>query len=85
MLNWMLWNNNGFNTTETFKAKITFEREAQSQVVVIKGYHTDNEIFDASYFMEELFNKQQQIKFIGSGASHQNGAAECSINTVVTM
>ena len=29
--------------------------------------------------------KQQKIRFIGAGASHQNGAAERSIKTVVTM
>ena len=40
------------NGTETFNAKPTFEREAQSQGVVIKGYHTDNGIFNASEFME---------------------------------
>ena len=39
------------NATETVKAKLTFEREAQSQVVVIKGYHTDNGIFNSSEFM----------------------------------
>ena len=33
--------------SETVKAKLTFEREDQSQVVVIKGYHTDNWIFNA--------------------------------------
>ena len=40
------------NATETVKAKLTFEREAQSQGVAIKVYHTDNEIFNASYFIE---------------------------------
>ena len=42
------------NSTETVKAKLTFEREAQSQGVVIKGYHTYNGICNASEFMEEL-------------------------------
>ena len=40
------------NTTKTVKVKLTFDREAQSQVVVIKGYHTDNGIFNESEFME---------------------------------
>ena len=62
------------NTTETIKAKITFEMEAQSQGVVIKGYHTDNGIFNASEFMEEILKKQQNIRFSRAGASHQNGA-----------
>ena len=36
------------NSTETAKSKLTFEREAQSQGVVIKGNHTDNGISNAS-------------------------------------
>ena len=35
--------------------------------------------------MEELLKKQQKIRFSGAGASHQNGAAERAIKTVVTM
>ena len=73
------------NATETVKEKLTFEKEAQSQGVVIKGYYTDNGIFNSSEFMEELLKKQQKIRFSGAGASHQNGAAERAIKTVVTM
>ena len=36
------------NATETVNSKQTFEREAQSQGVVIKGYHTDNGILNSS-------------------------------------
>ena len=49
--------------TETLKAKLILEREAQIQGLV--GYHTDNGIFNASYFMEELWKKQQNIRFSG--------------------
>ena len=63
------------NDTETFKAKLTFDREDQIQGVVIKGYHTDNGIFNASEFTDDLLKKQQKIKFSGSGASHKNGEA----------
>ena len=73
------------NATGTVKAKLTFERGAQSQVVVINGYHTDNGIFNSSEFMEELLKKQKNIRFSEAGASHQNGAAERTIKTVVTM
>ena len=38
--------------TETVKSKLTFESEVQSQLVVIKGYHTDNAIFNSSDFMK---------------------------------
>ena len=52
---------------------------------MIKGYYTDNGIFNSSEFMEELLKNQQKIRFFGAGASHQNGAAERAIKTVVTM
>ena len=35
--------------------------------------------------MEELLKKHQKIGFSGDGASHQNGAAERAIKTVLTM
>ena len=73
------------NSTETAKAKLTFEREAQIQGVVIKGYHTDNVIFNASDFMEELLKKQQKIRFSGVSASHQNRSAERAIKKVFNM
>ena len=52
---------------------------------MIKGYRTDNGIFNVSYFMEELLKNQQNIRFSGAGASHQNGAVEHFIKTIVTM
>ena len=72
-------------STETVKAKITLDREAHSQGVVIKGCHTDNGISNASKFMEDLLKKQQKIRFSGSGPSHQNESAERAIQAVVTM
>ena len=62
------------NTTETIKAKLTFEREYKSQWVMINVYHTDNGIFNTSKIMEEMLKKQQKLRFSGAGASHQNGA-----------
>ena len=73
------------NATENFKEKLTFDREDQSQGVVIKGYHTDNEIFNSSEIMRKRLKNQQNIRFSGDGASHQNGSSECAIKTVVTM
>ena len=58
------------NATETVKETLTFDREDQSQGVVIKGYHTDNGIVNASEFMEELLKNQQKIRFSGAGISH---------------
>ena len=73
------------NATETFESKLTFDRQYQSQVVVIKGYHTYNGIFNTSEFMQELLNNQKKITFSGTGASHQNGASERAIKTLVTI
>ena len=53
--------------------------------MIINVYHTENGIFNTSKFMEDVLKKQQKIRFSGSGASHQNGAAERTINMVVTM
>ena len=58
------------NSTETVKAKLTFDREDKNQGVMINIYHTDNEIFNTSKFMEELLKKQQKLRFSGAGASH---------------
>ena len=52
---------------------------------MIKGYQNEYGIFNASYFMEELLKNQLKKIFSGAGASHQNGAAERVIKTVVTM
>ena len=52
---------------------------------MINVYHTDNGIFNTSNFMEDLFKKQQKIRFSGASASHQNGASERAIKTVVNM
>ena len=71
------------NATETIKSKLTFEREAQIQGVVIKGKHTNNGILDNPDFMGNILKKQQEVRFSGDGASHQNGAAERAINMVV--
>ena len=70
---------------ENFKAKITLDREDKSKGVMINVYHTDNGILNTSKFMEELFKNHKKIRFSGVSASHQNGAAERSIKTLVTM
>ena len=63
------------NATENIKAKITFDREAKSQGVLIKLQHSDNGIINDSESMKELLKNQQNIRIVGSGASHQNVSA----------
>ena len=52
---------------------------------MINKYHTENGIFNTSKFMEEMLNNKQKIRFSGGSASHQNGASDRAIKTVVTM
>ena len=48
------------NSTETARAKLTFDRYAKSQGVMIKVYHiTDTVVFNDSYFMEDLLKNQK--------------------------
>ena len=42
-------------------------------------------IFNDSEFMEDLFEKQQYIRFSEAGASHQKGAVSRAIKIVFTM
>ena len=73
------------NATKNIKAKLALEREDKIQVVMINLYHTDNVIFNTSKFMKELLKNQQNVRFSGAGASHQNGASERAIKTLVTV
>ena len=38
------------NSTETIKEKLTFERDSQSQGVLINGYRADNDLLQPSIF-----------------------------------
>jgi len=74
-----------FGAADTIQSKVLFERDAMNDGVIIQGYHTDNGVFSAKAFLEELASKGQTARFSGSGAGHQNGIAERSIRTVVGM
>ena len=69
-------------STDTVISKRAFERTAKSCGVRIKSYHGDNGIFKSSEFQDALTKLEQQLKFSGVGAHHQNGVAERSIRTV---
>ena len=56
------------NATKTVNEKLIFEREDQSQGVMINVYHTDNGIFNNSKSMENLLKNQEKIRFIWSSA-----------------
>ena len=51
--------------------------------MVIKGYRTENLVFDNSEIMGDMLKKQKNIMFSGSEASHQDWSSEKIINTLV--
>ena len=69
---------------ETISSKTKFEQLAKEMGVTIDSYHTDNGVFKAQAFMEEITNNAQGIRFSGVGAKWQNGAAEGAIRLVVS-
>ena len=69
------------NAEETLLGKACFEREAPLSGVKIKSHHTDNGVFTAQSFMDEIRTQEQSITFSGMGAHHQNGVAERAIGT----
>jgi hypothetical protein len=68
--------------TDTVISKRAFERAAKSCGMKIQCYHGDNGIFKSSEFLDALTKLEQQLKFSGVGAHHQNGIAERLIRTI---
>ena len=52
---------------------------------MIKGYHTDNGIFQCLRVYGGAVEEQQKIMFSGAGGSYQNGSEERVKLMVVTM
>ena len=71
------------SASDTLLAKRRFEQSARSCGVTVKGYHSDNGVFDAQDFQDELRVLEQTHTKSGVGAHHQNGVAERSIQTVM--
>ena len=68
--------------SETIQSKMEFERTANSYGVRIKKYRTDNGVFTAQAFIDEINKSGQTISFSGAGAQHQNAVAERAIKTI---
>jgi len=79
-----LRNQSTLNVGDTLKSKNAFERFAKEYGVAIKNYHTNNVLFGAKDFVADLELKHQHITYLGTGAHHQNGIAECAIKTVTS-
>jgi hypothetical protein len=72
-----------FTAAETVQSKMRFEQEALQAGVAVDCYHTDNGVFKAREFLQELSEKGQVIRYGGVSAHFQNGAAENGIKLVV--
>ena len=68
---------------ETLVGKACFEREAALHGVKVKHCQTDNGVFTAQAFVDEIHKNEQRLTFSGVGAHHQNGVAERAIGTIV--
>jgi len=67
----------------TLVAKQAFESILKSFGFSVSNYHGDKGVFNSQAFKNDCKSKQQQLTFSGSGANHQNGVAECSIQMIV--
>ena len=64
-------------SAETFKAKFSIYKDAQSQGVLIKGYEIYNALLDVPYLIEYMLKTRKVLGLSRAGASHKNG--ECTI------
>ena len=69
------------NALETLLAKQKFEQDAMLHGVQVHSYLTDNGVFTAKGFIDEIQKQGQRIQFCGVSAHHQNGIAERAIKT----
>jgi len=73
------------NASDAICGKLLIEREAADVVVSIKGYHSDNGVFNSAEFCSPCSDLGQSLHFNGVGAIHQNGVAERTIQTITNM
>eukprot|EP00804_Cyclotella_cryptica_P018090 CCRYP_017614-RA/>CCRYP_017614-RA protein AED:0.43 eAED:0.20 QI:0/0/0/1/0/0/2/0/735 len=73
------------NAADTIRGKLLLECEAAKVGIQIKALHTDNGFFNLEEFRQHCDSYRQCLSFSGVGAHHQNGVAECSIQTIANM
>ena len=71
------------NAIQTIRSKHLFEREARQNDRVVKQYQGDNGVFKSEEFQDDLREHNQVIHYSGTGAHHQNGAAERAVGISV--
>ena len=73
------------SASESIEAKLKFERVCYDMGVKVQAYQSDNGVFDSAAYTKELLGTNQQVRFSGVGAKHQNGIAERGIGTIMNM
>ena len=71
--------------SETVQGKQQFERHLFEYGVSVQKYQGDNLVFSSREFTLELLQNHQLIHHSGVGGHHQNGIAERSIGTILSM
>ena len=72
-----------FTAGEALRAKRAFEADMESMGVTVLNYHTDNGVFTAATYQDEIAKTTQGMTLSGVGAHHQNAVAERAIGTVM--
>ena len=74
-----------FTAAEALRAKREFEQNMNLMGITILNYHSDNGVFTAQEFQDEIIRMEQNLTLSGVGAHHQNAEAERAIGTLATM
>ena len=74
-----------FTAGEALRAKREFEQHMNTMGVTILNYHSDNGVFTAREFQDEISRMEQNLTLSGVGAHHQNAMAERAIGTLTVM
>ena len=72
----------GFSSSETIRAKQTYEQHYLDHGIMVDTYLADNGVFKANAFINHIRDHAQRLRFCGVNAHHQNGVAERAIKTV---
>lgn len=77
-----LRNQVSLTTGSTLRSKKQFEAYASQFGIKVKRYRADNVPFSSQSFLQNIKDNDQTIDFSGTGAHHQHGVAERSIQTI---
>ena len=73
----------GFSSTETIRAKQSFDKLALEYGVIVENYLEDNDLFKASTLVQHLRDHNQRYQYCGVNIYHNNSMDERSIRTVL--